>query len=783
MKRLKIILVIIIITISQSAIGQDFSDSWIGHFSYLDIVDVSKGTSKIFGAAENAIFSYDIATNETDRISTINGLSGENISAIKYIEDKGILLVGFENGLIQIYNESNNEFVTVIDILEKPTIPPNDKQINHFMVNNDFVYISTGFGISVYDIDNLEFGDTYFIGIGGIQINVNQTEVFGDYIYVASEHRIYRALIDNPNLINYLEWEIIVGGNFIGVQRVGEKLYAARTNKTVHEIVETTVTQLIVYPDDISGFISVGDQLVVTTKNNVIVYSENFDVLIDIGENDDFVTDYTRAITGNNNDIYIGTKSIDATGKPGYGFLKTSFNDPSIFEEIHPESPLKNKFFQIETQAGQVWGVHGGHSVTYNFNGGLRRSGISRYRNEEWENITYDSLNIATPNPWYLSYLSIDPFSDKVFVSSYIRGLIEINSEEILLYNQNNSTLVPFAGSLHLTLASHFDKDGALWVMNGRVDTSLNKFKDGVWTDYSLLDIINPRTSNLGFSDLSFTDDGKVFIGSLNYGIIGFNESNGDLKFIEDIELNMPSQKVWAVEVDRQNQVWVGTDSGLRVINNTSEFFDDTAYQPSDIIILDDGIPRELLFQQYITDIEVDGSNNKWISTLDTGVYYLSSDGLETIFHFTKNNSPLPSNDVLDVAIDDTNGIVYFATEKGLVAFKSDTSKPEETLTGAYVYPNPVRPTFNITDDKVKIKGLTDNVNIKITDIEGNLVTEAESRTNSKFRGYNLEIDGGTALWNGKNLADRIVASGVYLVMISDLDSFETKVLKVMIVR
>lgn len=783
MKRLKLILGIIFIAISQLGIGQDFSNSWEGHFSYLDIVDVSKGTSKIFGAAENAIFSYDLETNEIQRISTINGLSGENITAIKYVEDKGVLLVGFENGLMQLYYESDDTFVTVIDILDKPTIPPNNKSINHFMVYNDYAYISTNFGISVYDIENVEFGDTYFIGAGGSQIEINQTEVFNDFIYVSSSVGVYRALIENPNLINYQEWQLITGGDYIGMQRVGEKLYAAALNKRLYEIVNTSFILLVTYPDAISGFISVNNRLVVTTKENVFVYSEDFNELVNVGDNVDFVTDYTRSIIGNNEDVYIGTKSIDVTGKPGYGFLKTSFNSTDEFEEVHPESPLKNKFFQIETQAGQLWGVHGGHSVTYNFSEGLRRSGISRLRNEAWENITYDSLHLATPNPWYLSYLSIDPFSDNVYVSSYFRGVIEITPEEITLYNQNNSTIIPFAGALHLSLASHFDNDGALWVMNGRVDTSLNRFENGNWTDFSLLDIINPRTSNLGFSDLSFTDDGKVFIGSLNYGIIGFDQASGDLRFIRDIELNMPSNKVWAVEVDRQNQVWVGTSSGLRVINNTTEFFDDNAYEPSDIIILDDGIPRELLFQQYITDIEVDGSNNKWISTLDTGVYYLSSDGQETIFHFTKDNSPLPSNDVLDVAIDNANGVVYFATEKGLVAFKSDTSKPEETLTNAYVYPNPVRPTFNISQDKVKIKGITDNVNIKITDIEGNLVTEAESRTNSKFRGYNLEIDGGTALWNGKNLADRIVASGVYLIMISDLDSFETKVLKVMVVR
>jgi len=83
----------------------------------------------------------------------------------------------------------------------------------------------------------------------------------------------------------------------------------------------------------------------------------------------------------------------------------------------------------------------------------------------------------------------------------------------------------------------------------------------------------------------------------------------------------------------------------------------------------------------------------------------------------------------------------------------------------------------------VKIKDISENCNIKITDIEGNLVAEAQSRTNLRYNGFNLEIDGGTAYWNGKNLANNTVATGVYLVMLSDLDSFETRILKLMVIR
>ena len=132
---------------------------------------------------------------------------------------------------------------------------------------------------------------------------------------------------------------------------------------------------------------------------------------------------------------------------------------------------------------------------------------------------------------------------------------------------------------------------------------------------------------------------------------------------------------------------------------------------------------------------------------------------------------------------NENDGTIYFGTSRGLVSIKAGGSSPSDSLEDAFVYPNPVRPGFNLAIDKVKFKNLSENVNVKITDVTGNLVAEAQSNTNLRFKGYNLEIDGGTAYWNGKNLANNTVASGVYVVLISDLDNLETKVLKIMLVR
>lgn len=768
-----------------SIYSQDYSRDWKGYFSFLDINDISQGSSKIFGAAENAIFIYDTQTNEIEELSTINGLSGETISSIHYVEENGLLLIGFENGLMQVYLESSQEVKTVVDILNKPTIPPTDKRINGFNIYNGLAYISTNYGISLYDINNLEFGDTYFIGPNGSQLIVNDIAVFQNEIYVATESGFYKADVDNQNLIDYQQWEQIGMANWVEIESIGEKVFIARDNTILYEIVGGSFVQSVDYSVQIKDLRKLNNQLLVTTLNALFLYNTDpFNETAVVMSNSDFPTNFTSAVINEENDIFIGTQGVFVSGKSGYGILKTNLSDLTIMEEVHPSCPLSNDGFAINAIDNNVWMTYGDYSISYNpFP--LRKRGFSHLKGEEWTNIPFDSVFDAVN----LNKIHVNPFNtNKVYISSFVHGLIEVEDDDpTVIYGEDNSTFVSSwsAGVDIRNAGSVIDQNNILWCTNAKTTSPLKSFnlETGEWKSYDFSEIILDRNTEIGYGSIAVDQNGVVWVGGHRKGIIGYKPDTGELHNIESEEKNVPSPTVRTVVVDKQNQVWFGTGKGVRIIYNADSFFDDPSFEPSEIIVLDDGTPVELLYQQFITDIEVDGANNKWIATLNTGAYYFSSDGQETIYHFTKDNSPIPSNNILDIALDETNGIVYMATDKGLVSFNSETSVPDSDLQEAYVYPNPVRPNFNINDEKIKIKGITGNVNIKITDIEGNLVTEAESRTNTKFSGYNLEIDGGTALWNGKNMSGQTVATGVYLVMLSDLDSFETKVLKLMVVR
>lgn len=792
-KRYIFVLFMIIFSVHELK-AQDFSALWNSHFSYFNIIDITRSDSKIYAAAENVVFSYDVNSNEIKTITTVDGLSGNLISTIEYSQDNQLLLIGYKTGLIEIYFESDQSIRTIVDILEKRSIDPTIKTINDFYEYQGFAYIATDFGISVYDLERLEFGDTYFIGNNNSQIPVEKTTIFNDAIYAACNlgYGIKKGSLFNPNLIDSGAWQTITTGSFISIEALDNKVYALNINRDLSEINNDNLSAVLTFTNLPLDSNVTDNQLVYTTNSTVFIYDSFANLISEVNQTADFQTKFTSAITFGQ-DMYVSTNS--------FGVLKTpkSSNSQS-FQPIRPDGPLLNNPFKVQAFRGGVWVTFGEYTSRFNPDPPNSR-GISVFDEAEWLNIPFEDVLGSRE----LNAISINPFdTNQVFISSFFDGILELNERvPNKLFDTINTTLqrlkdplAPDRADIRVG-ASKFDTEGKLWSITSRVDDALNSYNpsNGQWQPYSFESIIVDANSELGFADLEIDNrTGTKWIASTFNGLIGYNENlSNRIKKIDSEESGLPINSVSALAVDNSGQLWIGTNSGLRVLFNPSDFFKNDNVQVESIIFIEDGLARELLESQSITDIEVDGANNKWISTLDSGVFYFTPNGQSTIYHFTKDNSPLPTNVVNDISIDQSNGTVYFATPNGLVSFRAGGSSPVEALNGAYVYPNPVRPDYNILGSNdlndinkgVKIVGLTENVNVKITDIEGNLVTEAQSRVNRRNSNIrnNFAIDGGTGIWNGKNLANSIVASGVYLIIISDLDTFESKILKLLIIR
>ena len=756
---------------------------WETYFSYNSTTSIAEGVNEIYFASYNSIFSYNIFNSQIEKFDTLNELSGDEISAFYHSENNNIIAIGYSSGFLQIINLNSNSIINIYDILNKPTIPADRKKINHFYQNEDDLLISTGYGISVYDINAFEFGDTYYIGDFASMLNISSTIVDENYIYASSpDLGIFRANLES-NLIDFNSWQAIYTGNIYELL-INENNILFYDDFNLMSIKNEEIITLSTLQNEIKN-VSINDsKIIIISDDNCIIYNNDLSQILNLFESETYMTIFNDGIIKNN-------KTYVATDEKGVLVIENSNNS---FSFLKPDGPLENNIFSVETLNNHTWVSFGSYSEYFNPYP-LKYSGVSSYDEnlESWFNITRDSIPNQAVN---LNNISINPFdNNNVFISSFHGGLIEMDNFNFTeLYDNNNSgleTLLTSDSEYESIRISdiEFDENGDLWVLNSRVDNPLKSFSldNNSWNSYDFTEIINDGFQDeLGFNDIEIDDYGNKWIASLRSGLIGFNNDSGNIRlrkvFSQD-QSDMPSSYVKSIAVDNNNHLWIGTVQGLRVLYNTSNFFDASVVTTQKIVILEDGIPRELLEQQYITDIEVDGANNKWVGTIGSGVFYFSPNGQQTIYHFTKENSPLPSNNINDISVNSVNGKVYFATDRGLVSFNTGSSSSSENFSNAFVYPNPVRPEFNTQLDKIKIKGLTENVNIKITDIAGNLVAEAQSNINSRYRNFNLEIDGGTAFWNGKNLRNQNVASGVYILMLSDLESYETKILKLMIIR
>ena len=741
------------------------NSTWKGYFSYNEIKDISQSPSLFIAASENAVFSKNLSTNTLKTKNTIDGLSGQTISAIYHSPTFNKTLIGYKNGLIIIVNETDGSLLNVVDIITN-SVNQNLKGINHFMEYAGIIYVSCDFGIVQYNLATLGFGDTYRIGDFGTEIKVTQTAVFNETLYASTSSGIRKASVSNPNLNDFNQWTSIVGGSWDSIETYGNNLFAIANWGEMYKLTGTTFASFSALSSVSTDMRTAGDYLVVTTPNIVRIFNQNLSVISQINSNQlPVATSKFTCATVINETIYMGTVEN--------GIVTTPLTNSTSFESLAPDGPLRNAVFRVKASTDAIWAVFGGYSseynpYTYNSNN-VNTYGISKFSGTNWTNTPYESLLGAKALTW----ITINPNDSKqIYFSSFFSGLLKLENDiPTILYNNSNSGLESiFSTSIDIRInGTAFDKSGNLWMTNSLIKNSLKVFKtNNQWTSYSL-DAILDQYKDDSYGNIEIDKNGTKWIASNHDGVIAFNENNNSFKKITagaDLG-NLPHEDVRAVAIDRNNQLWIGTVKGLRVLSSVDRFSTGGQMTATAIIILEDGLAQELLYQQFITDIVVDGANNKWIGTADSGVFMVSSNGQQTIHRFNTSNSPLPSNSIFDIDINGTTGEVFIATDKGMVSFKGTATTANEDLSNVVVYPNPVRPEFTGT---VKISGLLDNCNVKITDIEGNLVHEAIA-------------EGGTIEWDTTAFGKYKVASGVYMIFVSAEDGIETKVKKVMIIR
>ncbi len=763
----------ILVLINTNLFSQiDYSDDWEDFYSYNNVKDFKLIDNKIYAIVDNAVFIYDLDTKKSTKISSVHGLSGETTSSFYYSKTTKKLIIGYTTGLIEVIN--NDGSIHVSNDIERLTIA-GSKQINHITEYNNKLYLSTAFAVIEYDIANLQFGDTFYIGAGSTAINIHQTIVFDNTIYAATENGIYYADIADPFLIDFNNWQQPQGNfaaNFTAFTMYNNQLFTARNN-TLYQITPPNTLQSIrTFPSNIVNLNASETYLNVSLISEAYTLDQNLNQVNLASTTTDFNFELHNAFAQNQT-IYLATKK--------FGILSKSFPETN-YKEIHPEGPLFNDIYSIEVQDNNLWVVYGAQDyATYNFTN--TKKGFSHFNGTNWINTIYDNTI-----PRDLVDITIKPNNNNsAYISSWQKGLLEVVDDQIVnRYDYANSGLENgvFWSDLTLVSGSVFDTEGNLWVTNSYVSDKVKKLDtNGNWTSYNFNDVID-GASAYGLGEISIDNSGNKWIATRDYGALVLSKNGNFKKSLTTIpnKGNLPFNLVKTIAADKNNRIWIGTIKGLVRFDNVSRLFNSENYQAKPIIIKLEGGTDEnqgqiLLGEQPINTIAIDGADNKWFGTANSGVLGTNPSGQKTLHLFNKDNSPLPSNQIVKIRVDDSTGKVYFATSKGIVVFNNNVSPFGETLGDTYAFPNPsTKDNEFITIDGRNGTHLPRGTNVKILDSAGYLVHET-----NVVEG--IEVKGGKVIWNKTNLAGKKVSSGIYIILLTLPDKSETSITKVAIIN
>ena len=598
----KILLIFLIFSTSSVVAQSDYSDAWEDFYSYNNVKDFVKVENMLYALSDNAIFTYDFITQETEKLSSVQGLSGETTSAIHYSVETDRLVIGYENGLLEVVDSDGSITISADIVSFNQT---GEKSINDIFEYQEKLYVSTSFAIVEYDITELEFGDTFFIGNNSTDISINEIAVFNDRIYAATENGIFYADSNNPNLIDFNNWNTIssANNNFKNITVFNNKLYTI-LNSQLHEVNEMNELEFITdFSSTVTGLKESSTNLSVAFDSSVIVYDTQLIQTFQNSADSDF--DYTlNTAFAENNQLFLATNQ--------FGVLSSTSLEVIAFSEIHPEGPVSNDVFSVTANNNHLWAVYGGYTKTM---APIQPNlGYSHYDGENW----YTEENIAENSFPGLVDVSLDPTDEnKAYISSFgftnrintykTGGLFVVQNNEVTnFYNNLNSPLEdilptnPSSVTIRIS-GSAFDAQGNLWLANLGRNNELKKFSNGSWSEFNIS--AGKPNASFGLSEIVTDRYNTVWIGTRGDGVIAFNENGNRVRGLTatPTQGSLPNLRVLSLASDADNRIWIGTISGLVVFNNASGIFDADVLDAQPIIILDDGTPRKLLGDEAVS--------------------------------------------------------------------------------------------------------------------------------------------------------------------------------------
>ena len=766
MKRNLLLFTIVLQVLLSPLVAQIPVGTFRDHLSFYGCKSVAVTPEYIYAACHSGLMYVDKSDNGRGTFSKVDGLSGTTIARIHYDSVSRYLVVAYEDGNLDFIRD--DRIYNLRDIKDKSIT--SSKKANGFLSYNGLLYITYPFGIVSVDMATLLIRDTWYTRLGDTHIKINSLQVFNNEFIINTDNGIYLTSVQNPAIADFNSWQkddLMGNGIFTTSCTFKGRIYVVKGGENGDTL----------YFRDGNGWhlsnIQENDIRAIAANDSILAicgwafiksFDESEQPLCDLWWDSFYLWQNGSDIALDDNVIWVADNNN--------GLLKIVCEWWSI-ELIPGKGPYATSSFAMDYADGVLAMVPGmvnevwGNAWTY--------PNFSYFVNEQWHNI-YQMNNPSLNNVYDLTAVAINPNnSSESYVGTFGGGLRKYDRDKITaVYDKTNSPLHSFDSLEGKIGGLAFDANNNLWVSCCYSSVPLAVLQpNGNWQPLSLFSYTTGNNTAVS----------RIMVDSRNYKWIVIPRENKLLVYDDNKTISNPNDDriasvnmnamanietsgINCVVEDKDGEIWIGCNLGIKVIYNPGTVFKNTLYAQN-ILIKQINYVQNLFEFEEVTCIAVDDANRKWVGTAKSGVFLISENGDKQLLHFTEENSPLLSDKIYNITINRATGEVFFATAGGLISYMGTATEGKEDYSEVTVFPNPVRETYH---GVITVRGLMDNSFCKIADAAGNLV----------WQGY---ANGGELTWDGKDFYGKRAATGVYFVFASDSTGKKRNVAKILFIK
>lgn len=726
--------------------------TWRTHLPYRSVKALAVAENKIYSVAQSGIFIYDLQENSTKILSKNTGLSETRATQIAYSSEFQKVIIGYFNGNIDIIDKNGN-IINLPFIRNSTIINNNQKNINHIFLQGRWAYLSTNFGVIVVDLAKNEIRETWRnLGTGGSTLPVFSCSSDNARFYLATSQGVLWANA-NTNLQDFNNWQFFNSTNGLPtnttVQHIvfaNNTLYASIEGYGLYKLVFPTTWQIIsTLPTNGYNNLQNIESLLFVSRNNQII-------LLDANNVPSYITDLSFQKIN-------AVQKIDGNLWIADGINGLLSNWEGQFRSYSPNGTFSLRNWKTFYFEEKLLALSGGYDNNYN---NLNNTdGFDIFEDGFWKSYHFQSLSNTLPLPFAFDFTcaTYDASQKILSIGSFGNGILQQN-QQTGAFNIIDETTpnTPFFGVSDVKISAlATDRQGNLWIARyGATPSLICRRTDGSWQMFSF----TPSTRFV--EDIVIDNRGYKWMRlsptPFAAGIWVCDTEGGQNKHLTPSNGKLTNPNILSIAVDRNGVIWIGSESGVMTVFNPQNVFNSNFEVTFPIFER-----RQLLESIPVTAIAIDGANRKWFGTRNNGVYLFDASTTKLIAHFTAENSPLISNQIRHISINNRTGEVFITTNQGICSYRDGVSEASESVSRIKIFPNPVKPDFT---GLVGIEGLAENAEVKITDVSGTLI-------------YQTIAKGGTATWNVRDYNGRRAAPGIYLVFSVSSEGIASEVARI----